>query len=192
VSRIRRGWFLVLVLTLILLSILAHSFLSQPQTVDLAAPIAKDVQSVVTRMYELQGNLVCQANSDVSVLDEVLLDTSDYHPSLQELNTIQKVFGIEVLIHAGYLTSQKAYWMTRLNPTLSTPEPGIKPTAPPTNYCPTPPAQIQILFTMVALEKNDRAVVQYDYGGGVFEAILRMVDSRWMITSIKLIKWHGI
>jgi hypothetical protein len=45
---------------------------------------------------------------------------------------------------------------------------------------------------MVTLGKDHQAIVQYDYGGGVFEAILRQVNGGWMITSTKLIKWHGI
>jgi hypothetical protein len=68
-------------------------------------------------LYQFQNDLVCQLDTNVNILDEVLVDTSDYHPSFQELDTIKKVYGIETLLQAGYLTSQKAYYMSRRSPT---------------------------------------------------------------------------
>jgi hypothetical protein len=66
------------------------------------------------------------------------------------------------------------------------------PTALPIYYCPTPPAHIDIEFIYFGLRIDNRAVVQFDYSGGFYEAFLREVDSRWVVTRVKLLKWHGI
>lgn len=188
----KRVCLLISIVALIFITIVVLSYLSKPRPADLAAPMVKEIQSVVTKMIQLQQDLVCQSGTDVSVLDEVLVDSSDYRPSFQDLSTIQKVYGLEAMTHAGYLTSQKAYYLSRRTITPANPDPGIKPTAPPIYYCPTPSAHIDIEFIYFGLRIGNRAVVQFDYSGGFYEAFLREVDSRWVVTSVKLLKWHGI
>jgi hypothetical protein len=105
----KKIWRLGSCVTLILVSIGSFSFQPKSQIIDLATPTVSDIKSLVTRMYQFQNDLVCQPDTNVNILDEVLLNTSDYHASLQELNIIKEVYDTETVIQAGYLTSQKAY-----------------------------------------------------------------------------------
>lgn len=185
-------WLIAAFLVFLLISGGAVVYWSKPRAIDLSAPTVTEYKSAISRMYQLQTELVCKPGTNVDVLDEILLDTSDYHPNLRDLNTIGKVYGIETAVNAGYLTSQKAYYLSRRSPSLTTPEPGIMPTAAPIVYCPDPSTPVHIDFQKVVSGKGDRAAVQYDYGGGVFEAILRPVNGKWMITSVRLVRWHGV
>lgn len=188
--RKKRVWLPASVLAFFFGSILVYSLLPQPQPIDLTVPLATEFQSVITKMYQLQRDLVCQRETDVNVLDEVMKDTSDYHPTSKQRSLIEKVYGAVPLSHAGYLTTQKALFLSRHSINLSTSDPGINPTAPPIYYCPEIHSKVNVRLTAISLEKN-KAIVRYESVGGVHEAVLRKIGDHWVITSIKLIKWWG-
>jgi hypothetical protein len=187
----KRVLLLVSVLLLFIGSILIYSLIPKPQPIDLTTPLATEFRSVITKMCQLQRDLVCQPDMDVNVLDEVFEDTPDYRPSSKELSKIEKIYGSSALKQAGYLTYQKALYLSRHSPNLSTLEPGINPTAPPTYYCLETPNKINVVITAVSLGKDNKAIVRYEYVGGIREAIMRKIDDHWVITSIKLIEWWG-
>jgi hypothetical protein len=149
-------------------------------------------------MYFLEENLNCVAGTTIDVLAEVLVDSSDYHASSFDRDKIEKVYGKQALTHAGLLTSKQAHYLSRDLPesTMSNPGsgPSLRPTAKPVYLCNTNPETILdelIHYVSVGQGRDGRVIVTYDYGGGRYEAITRMIDGKWKITSVKLINWYG-
>ena len=120
-----------------------------------------------------------------------MIDTGDYQPTLQEQKTIVQIFGLNGLTHAGLLTAKQAYYQLRLNPPKETPPPGLIPTHPPAMRCSGPPFQIGVTFKSIALETAEKAIVEYAYMNADYEAILRKINTQWMVAGVKLTHWYG-
>ena len=163
-----------------------------PAEIDLKSSPALQIQEALTRMYLLEDTIQCIPVTDIDTLSAILVDTSDYTPTFQELKTIVQIFGAEGLTHAGLLTTKQAYYLMRKHSILVTPQPSMMiPTSLPATRCAGSSIRSVISFKSVALETSDKVIVGYSYWNGDYEAILRRFDGQWMVAGIKMIHWYG-
>jgi hypothetical protein len=170
----------------------------KPVNIDMDSPVAFEVKSAVKQMYFLEGNISCVPGTSVDVLADVMVDSSDYHATSYEQGQIEKVYGKQALTHAGLLTSKQAYYLSRdlPAPTISNPGSGPtpRPTATPVYLCSTNPETMideLIGYVSIAQGQDGRVIVTYDYVGGRNEAITRLINGKWKVTSVKMIKRYG-
>ena len=171
--------------------VVVNSLKPQPAEIDLNSSPASEIKQALAQMFNLEDTIICVPGSNIDILETILLDTADYQPTLQEQKTIFQIFGPDGLKHAGLLTAKEAYYRNRLNPPEATPLPGLIPTQLPAIYCPGPPFRVELSFISIALETEEKAIVKYSYTNGEYEAILRKIDTRWMVAGIKLVHWYG-
>ena len=177
---------------------LAWTIRQKPVPIDMDSFVAMDVKSLVKQMYFLEENLFCVPGTTVDVLAEAMVDSFDYHTSSYERDVIEKVYGKPALTHAGLLTSRQAYFLSRDLPASPLPNPGsgptLIPTAKPVYLCSTnleTRLDELIHYVSVVQGRDGKVIVTYDYGGGRYEAITRMINSKWKVTSVKMIRWYG-
>lgn len=170
----------------------------KPLIIGMDTQVAVEAMSIVKRMYSLEGNISCIPGTTVDVLAEVMVDSPDFHATSYDKNLIEKVYGKQALAHAGLLTSKQALYLSRdlPAPTVSNPgtDPTLRPTARPTYLCsPDPESKLDELlhFVSVAQVQDGDLIVTYDYTSGRYEAIIRVIDGKWKITSVKMIKFYG-
>jgi hypothetical protein len=179
----------------------AWIFRPKPVTIDVNTPVAVEAISIVKRMYVLKGSINCVPGTTVEVFREIMADTSDYHATLYDKTSIEKVFGRKALSHAGFLTTTQADILVLDLPVPAAPNPGpgptLRPTPKPVYICsPDPENSLDQYLRYVSVEQwqDGHVVVTYDYNSGAsgrFEAILRTIDGKWKITSVKMIKFYG-
>jgi hypothetical protein len=162
-----------------------------PNEVDLNISPALEIKEALIQMYLVEDTIQCIPTTDIDTLSTILVDTSDYVPTFQELKAIVQIFGTEGLTHAGFLTTKQAYYLMRKHPIQVTPPPGMIPTLPPAVRCAGPSLRSAIFLKTIALETSDKAIAGYSYLNGDYEAILRKINAQWMVTGIKLIHWYG-
>jgi hypothetical protein len=162
-----------------------------PDEVDLSISPALEIKAALIQMYLVEDTIQCISTTDIDTLSEIMVDTSDYTPTFQELKTIVQIFGAEGLTHAGFLSTKQAYYLFRKHPIQVTPPPGMIPTSPPATRCAGPSIRSAISFKTVSLETPEKAIVGYSYTNGDYEAILRWINGQWMVAGIKLIHWYG-
>jgi hypothetical protein len=176
-------------------------FRPKPVAIEMDTPVAVEAMSIVRRMYLLEGSIHCVPGTTVEVFAEIMADTSDYHATPNEKSAIEKVFGRKALTHAGFLTSRQADDLVLDLPVPPPPTPVEGPTLRPTPkgvYLCRPESentvQEYLRFVSVGQWQDGHVVVTYDYlsgASGRFEAILRMIDGKWKITSVKMIEFYG-
>lgn len=171
--------------------LIVTSIKAAPAEIDLSSSPAAAIKQALTQVYVLEDTILCVPGTNIDTLATILVDTGDYQPTMQELKTIARIFGLDGLTHAGLLTTKRAYYRNRLNPPKETPPPGLIPTQPPAMRCSGPPFQIELPIKSIALETADKAIVEYSYVNGEFEAILRKIDTEWKVAGIKLTHWYG-
>ena len=182
------GGIAIILMAGILLGIM---FKPQPINIDLNLTPASDIKAAISRMYVVQDAILCAPGTGIEPLSEILVDTWDYAPSFEQLRAIVNYFGAQGLAHAGYLTTQRAYYQSRLFPPQVTPPPGLNTTAQPSIYCPDPPVTPALPLVSISLETENKAIAQYSYYGSTYEAVLREIDGKWMVAGVKMIYWGG-
>ena len=191
-SKRKRRWLIAGCGAAILLTgyLVFNSFKPQPTKIDLNSSPALEIKEALTQMYVLEDTILCVHGTNIDILSNILIDSGDYQPTFQDLKTIVQVFGPDGLTHAGVLTTKKAYYQLRLNPPQVSPPPGVNPTQPPVMRCSGPPFKIALSFKSIALETPDKAIVEYTYVIGDYEAIHRKINGRWMVAGVKLTHWY--
>jgi len=171
--------------------VVVNSLKPQPAEIDLNSSPASEIKQALAQMFILEDTIRCVPGTNIDILATILADTADYQPTLQEQKTIFQIFGPDGLTHAGLLTAKQAYYQLRLNPPKETPPPGLIPTHPPAMRCSGPPFRIEVPIKSIGLENAEKAIVEYAYMNGDYEAILRKIDNQWKVAGIKLIHWYG-
>lgn len=170
-------------------------------------PESHQIRATLTRAYELMG--IAARTFDVSAFPTVFVDTPDYRLSDQQRETIRQVLGSEAAEKGGYLTAMQAYYISwgkgaaaleialekarAENRSLTADEMQeiIKANGGqvPTLARQDPVSVTQLEFRSIKIE-GDRAVVQYDDGAALQEAVLVKIGGQWFIASIKPIWVH--
>jgi hypothetical protein len=164
----------------------------QPDEVDIESALGQEIKASLIHFDQLRQLLSCKPDTNVNVLAEILIDSADYQPNPHESAAIQRFFGLDGLNHAGYLTSQQAYYRSWRSPATSTPPPDNRPTPHPTRppaiyHCPDSPPESHLTLKSIVLYPEGCLTAQYDDGCSLYEATLRSVNDRWMISGMKLI-----
>ena len=171
-------------------------------------PDAKQIMAVMNKAYQVLGR-ASQA-SDISELPDVFIDTEDYKltDQQQEIVAASLGLGIAEVENAGYLTAMQAKYISRAqgakllqaaleiarteNRNLTSTEiqeiirsnNGQWPSGSPITTNKT-------ILTFESIEVNgDKAIVRYDDGAALQEAILVKKAGRWFIASIVPIWVH--
>lgn len=191
-----RLWIIGLVGTVVLIagSFLVAQTANQPQPIPITSEQVIQGSAVIARAYMLEGMINCAPGTDVEVLTEVMVDSSDYQISAFDKGRISHAYGNQALERAGLLTARKAYFLYRRSPPVVTPPPGIKPTAAPVIYCPQnweTKLEQKINIVSAAVRADERIIIRYHHYNALYEAILRQTNNRWVITSLKIIKSYG-
>ncbi len=137
-------------------------------------PEAKEIMSVMDRAYQLLGQ--ASRSFDTSEFPAVFIDTNDYKLTRQQREAIAEVLGVSAdeVKNAGYLTAMQAQYISISQGTM-----GIPVTANKT----------VLIFESIEIS-GDRAIVRYDDGAALQEAILVKINGRWFIASIVPIWVH--
>jgi hypothetical protein len=171
-------------------------WVNRPLPVSLDDPSSQPIKDVLAKSHEIEGILFCDPKSDVNMLDEVYIDTSDYKPSNKNKILIAKYLGDSSSKQAGYLTFRKAYHLwdrsgdeypQKYPSVTSDNSTKIAPTEKPMRYCPDISSQPNLIFREIAIREN-KAVVTYDAPGSLNEATLIKVDGQWYIANIRVLQ----
>ena len=170
-------------------------------------PENKQIMAVINRAYQLMTH--ASHTYDVSEFPSVFIDTHDYKLSEQQENALVAILGInsDDAENAGYLTAMQAQYISMGKGAILLREAiekakleNRKLTAEEfqeivkSNHGQLPSSGISIAsstnITFVSIEINgDKAIVRYDDGAALQEAILVKVH-RWLIASIVPIRIH--
>jgi hypothetical protein len=175
--------------------ILLKGWLNRPLPIPLNDPESQPIKDVLIKSYKIEGILICEPESDINLLDEVLIDSPEYKRNNNDQVLIARYLGESANKHVGYLTFRKAYHLwarsgdpyprpsTNLTPDSST---KLAPTQKPMRYCPDSASQSDLIFRSIAV-REDKAVVIVDVPGSINEAILIRFGSRWFIGNIRVL-----
>jgi hypothetical protein len=168
----------------------------KPVSLDVNSQSAIEAKALIKRLSMLQWTISCGSGATVDMLGEVMVDSAEYKATASDKKLIERVYGKEALAHAGLLTSKKAYILSRdlpvPTPTYSGSGQTLAPTQKPVRYCGSASDLDNFLKDATVSQGQDgHLIVDYDQGAGRYEAILRIIDGHWKITSIKMIKFYG-
>jgi hypothetical protein len=176
----------------------AWIFRPKPVIIEMNQPVAVEAMSIVKWMYVLEGSIHCVPGTTVEVFRDVMADTSDYRATSYDKSSIEKVFGHQALTHAGLLTSKQADFLVLDLPVPAAPTPRtgptLVPTAKPVYLCSSDPENVvdnYLRYISVVQWQEGHITVTYDFISGRYEAILRIIDGKWKITSVRMIKFYG-
>lgn len=196
----------ILIALLVTLRLLIRTSVAGPGIPD--TPETRQIQATMRRAYELMA--VAARTFDVSEFPTVFADVpEDYKLNDRQREAIVQILGAEVAERAGYLSAIQAYYIgwgkgaALLEKALEEAERERRPitademraiTEASGGRVPTLARQDPIYETKLQFEsieiRGNRAVVRYDDGAALQEAILRKISGRWLITSIKPIWVH--
>ena len=155
-------------------------WLTKPNPISLDSPEAQQIKDVVIRSRKIEAILFCVTDTDVNMLDEVYLNTSDYKLSKYDKILINRYLGDEYIENGGYLNFIKAYHLwdrtTDPYPTATTRATGG------VRLCPDPYGEPKLTFLSISL-REDKAIVLYNSLSYRTEAILRKNNGVWFIVS---------
>ncbi|HVN55397.1 MAG TPA: hypothetical protein VMT46_13770 [Anaerolineaceae bacterium] len=187
-------------MVLIILAIggLAVYFRVRPEPLPLDSPEAGEIQAALVRMYMLEQKFQCHTNMNVRVLDEVVADSSDYHPGEKEQTRIEQVFGPQAREQNGYLSFLQANYLAQ-RPEYALPQPtGVAPTLPPgrppLSKCDDSKPWFSLVVNSIGIENAGKAIVHFKFSWGCDwdgESILRKMNGQWMVTSVRQTAFHG-
>ena len=195
----RIGYFLLSAIAtafLIAAIFLFIGWLNRPLPISLEDPASQPIKDVLTKSHEIEGILFCDPKSDVNMLNEVYIDTSDYKPTNENKILITKYLGESANNQAGYLTFRKAYHLwdrsgdgypQKSPPATPDNSTKIAPTEKPLHYCPDISSQPNLTFREIAIREN-KAVVTYAAPGSLNEATLIKLDGQWYIANIHVLQ----
>lgn len=197
---------------IVFLSLIALLLLSQQSSADIGVgdhPEFDEITTVMNRAYELFSMPVEKV--DIRQFSEVLIDTPDFQLTTEQQDYIEQILGSEAVTGAGYLTAIRAKHVhlqhgaqlldaaeekAAAEHRLMTAEEveairlqnyGAYPPSPenPEHLGRKPKLQFMSLEVT-----DDRAVVVYDSGPALQEAILVRIDKQWYIASNVVLQAH--
>ncbi len=176
----------------------AARWLHRPMPVALDDPAAAPIKDIVAKSDQLEEMLFCNPQADVSVLDEVYMNSSGYPPNRDGKVLIALYLGQAAADQPGYLNFRKAYhlwWRTSdaypHQSGLATPtqSPMLRPTAPPVRTCQVPTYPPELIFKSIAIHE-ERAVVIYEMQN-LYQATLIKLGGQWRIANVRMLTYPG-
>lgn len=200
-SRAIRVWlFAAGVLVLAAAGIGGIWWLQRPIPIALDDPAAAPIKDIVVKSEQLEYMVTCDLSSDVSVLDEVYVNTADYPANRDSRLMIATYLGEDAARQPGFLNFQKAYQLWRRSgdpyPRVSstaTPRQATapRPTLPPSiSGCSVVTAPPKVTFVSIAI-RDERAVVKYFAGTALDWATLVRLDGQWRIANVRMLSRPG-
>jgi hypothetical protein len=182
---------------LALILIWAIGWLHRPIPISVDDPAAGPIKDLLARSEQLENTLFCVPKSDVSVLDEVYVNSPDYPSNQDGKLLIAKYLGENSSSQPGYLNFRKAYhlWWRSDDPyprQSPAPTPAPKqsatpvPTSPPMHDCVLLGPQPELIFRSIAI-REERAVVEYIAGSRGKQAILVKLDGHWRVADVRVL-----
>jgi hypothetical protein len=161
----------------------------------------------MNRAYELMA--IAARTFDVSEFPTVFADTPDYELNDRQQEAIGQVLGPEALENAGYLTAMQAYYIAwgrgaaQLERALKKAEMEQRQITAaemqeiveanggrvPTLGRQDPISEVKLEFESIVVN-GDRAIVRYDDGAALQEAVLVRTGGQWFIAAIRPIWVH--
>jgi hypothetical protein len=180
----KRTGYLLLAIIGIVVSTIAVILLNRPLPIALNSPEAQPIKDALLKNRKIEAILYCDPESDVNLLNEVIIDAPDYQLNKRDKELIANYLGEEFIKNAGYLTFQKAQhlWDRSGDPYPTTGLAREKSRG----HCPNPLPQsdLDLDFLSIAVREN-RAIVIYNGGPYKTEAILSRIDGVWLIVSLR-------
>ncbi len=194
-----------LVTLLVTLEPLDRIYVANPGVPD--TPEARQIQATINRAYELMA--IAARTFDVSEFPTVFVDTPDYELSDRQREAISQMLGPKAVENAGYLTAMQAYYIawgegaTRLDKALEKAEAEHRQITAdemqetvkanggrvPTLARQDPISKTKLKFESIEINGN-KAIVRYDDGAALQEAVLVKIKGQWFIAGIKPIWVH--
>ena len=163
---------------------------TRPQPVELDDARVAAMARTLNRMEALFGQLPCQPKLVVASLAEVMADEPGYTLTEVQRKAVVDAFGEKNVPGAGILTYYMAYYRIRRGDyphvDLTLP-PGMRPTSPPSMYCPASAEDIRVTLQSTAL-KDERGIVEYNHGQYTKEATLGQLNGRWFVFDLRIIR----
>jgi len=184
---------------------------SHSSTVVAAVPVPdtpqnREIMEVMERAYELINS--ASQSFDTSLFSSVFIDTPDYKLTDEQRDAISSVLGEEAAQNGGYLTAMKAQYIARkkeaglLKDVLDKAraenremtaeelqEVVIKNNGRVPAIIASNETKAKLIYESIEIS-GERAVVRYDDGAALQEAILVRVDGQWFIAGITPINIH--
>ncbi len=167
----------------------------RPIPVSVDDPAAGPIKVILAKSDQLEHTLFCDPKSDVSVLDEVYVNSPDYPLNQDGKLLIAKYLGETAGSQPGYLSFRKAYhlWERSGDPyprqsPMPTPKQSatLLPTARPVRNCADLALQPELIFRSIAI-REERAVVEYEAGPSFNRATLVKLDGQWRIVDVSVL-----
>ena len=169
---------------------------------------AKQIMAVMNRAYQVLGTT--SQSFDVSEFPNVFVDTEDYELTDEQQKTVAEALGLNAaeVKNAGYLTAMQAKYVSRGRGAKLLQEALEKARAENRELSATAFQEIvkanhgqwpsgsaittnKTVLTFESIEINgNKAIVRYDDGAALQEAILVKQEGRWLIASIMPIWVH--
>jgi hypothetical protein len=179
-------------IAVVLLGLRSRAGMQSLQPLEMNTPEVQQIVLALEEAYRLRSLVACDPGVDVGVLETALADTPDYQMDDGQRRMVELVFDEQAAQRAGYLTWMKAYYLSQrgysASPTTA-PQPGARPTPKPIFYCPTPAVEQDLDFKSIAIS-GDRALVQFDDGPALQEALLVRKSGQWFVASIRPLQIH--
>lgn len=170
-------------------------------------PEARQIQATMNRAYELMA--IAARTFDVSEFPTVFVDTPDYELSDRQRKAVGQVLGSRAIEDAGYLTAMQAYYIAwgegaaHLERALEKAEIEHRPITVdemqeiaeanggrvPALARQDPISEVKLEFESIEIN-GDRAIVRYDDGAALQEAVLVKIKGQWFIAGINPIWAH--
>ncbi len=191
-SRLKPAALAILAFTLLAILAATVISLSQPKPVALTDPRSQQIAAVLHKAERLLGEAACNSSADVNVLDEVLADAPTLHrPEGNARTMVVQVYGENAAASAGFLTERKAFYLSLRGDyrgANATPANGLRPTARPSVYCPTPVPEVVVSVESVAIGP-DQAITRYRVANyALKEATLVDIQGRWKIVDMQYLE----
>jgi hypothetical protein len=176
-----------------------------------AIPDNSDTKEIKLVLEEAYNQIaVASLTYDVRGFSKVFVNTSDYPLNEQQRSSVKEVLGIDTKSNLGYLTAMQAKYIARgksaalvktavekalqekrdltqneLQDLIATSYGQL----PPSTVYQNPDSKTELVYQSIDV-KEDKAVVVYDDGAALQEAILVKINHHWFIASIKPIQIH--
>ena len=165
----------------------------------------RSIKAVMAQAYDVIAKAA--QTYDVSEFSTVFVDTSDYKLTTEQLKALTGILGISATKNAGYLTAMQADYMamgqgaTLLQAAVDKAKAQNREITAAefqaviqANHGQVPPASVinaKTTLTYDSIKVNgDKAVVRYDDGAALQEAILVRINGKWFIAGITPINIH--
>lgn len=196
----------------VFLSLIALLLFSQQSNADIGVgdhPEFDEINAVMNRAYELFSTPIEEV--DIHQFSQVLIDTPDFQLTIEQQNYVEQILGSEAVAGAGYLTAIQAKHVHLQNgarlldaaeekaaaehrPLTSEEVEAIRlqnyGAYPPSREYPEHLGRKPKLQFMSLEVTGDRAVLVYDSGPALQEAILVRIDKQWFIASNVVLQAH--